>query len=131
MRGIFADAGVTKIMHGSNNDVKYMLADLGIITVNMFDTARVYQYIQKIASLEQINQTGKLQCDNHINLTKLNKLILLLTGVTVQKQFRIADWRMRPLPIEMMEYARNDSHFLIPVYFVMMKVLNPYLFRDG
>ena len=54
LRNIFGDASVTKIMHGSANDIKYMIADLGIVTVNLFDTARSYQYIQRIPDLKII-----------------------------------------------------------------------------
>ena len=45
LRNIFGDANVTKIMHGSANDIKYLVADLGIVTVNLFDTERSFQFI--------------------------------------------------------------------------------------
>lgn len=75
MRSLFGDANITKIMHGSNNDIKYMIADLGVSTVNLFDTARVFSYIQRISPLQTILETGKLQTPSHVNFVKLNKLI--------------------------------------------------------
>lgn len=32
------------------------------------------------------------------------------------KQFQLADWRIRPLPNELKNYAREDTHYLIYIY---------------
>lgn len=32
------------------------------------------------------------------------------------KQFQLADWRIRPLPDELKNYAREDTHYLIYIY---------------
>ena len=32
------------------------------------------------------------------------------------KKFQMADWRMRPLPQEMIKYARIDTHYIIKIY---------------
>lgn len=32
------------------------------------------------------------------------------------KQYQLADWRMRPIPEEMMYYARSDTHYLLYIY---------------
>ena len=47
----------------------------------------------------------------------------------MDKFFQAADWHIRPLPEGMMDYARSDSHFLIPIYLSLMKQLNPLLFN--
>ena len=49
-------------------------------------------------------------------------------GVTLKKDYQVADWRIRPLPQEMVDYARYDSHYLIAIYASMMKMLAPALF---
>ncbi len=36
-------------------------------------------------------------------------------GVTVNKRFQKADWGARPLSQELLEYARIDTHYLIPL----------------
>lgn len=36
--------------------------------------------------------------------------------VIVDKQFQLADWRIRPLPNEMIQYAREDTHYLNYIY---------------
>lgn len=42
---IFEDSKITKIMHGCDSDLKYLVADLGITTINLFDTAKVFSVI--------------------------------------------------------------------------------------
>ena len=49
-------------------------------------------------------------------MMSLEKLIKLFCGVALDKTFQVADWRIRPLPKGMLNYARYDSHYLIPVY---------------
>jgi exosome complex exonuclease RRP6 len=36
--------------------------------------------------------------------------------VHVNKKYQLADWRIRPLPQEMVKYAREDTHYLIYIY---------------
>lgn len=35
---------------------------------------------------------------------------------TADKKYQLADWRIRPLPAEMLAYARSDTHFLLYIY---------------
>lgn len=39
------------------------------------------------------------------------------------KQFQLADWRIRPLPEELKMYAREDTHYLIYIYQMLKKEL--------
>ena len=32
------------------------------------------------------------------------------------KKYQLADWRVRPLPEELMLYARMDTHYLLYIY---------------
>ena len=32
------------------------------------------------------------------------------------KRYQLADWRIRPLPDDMLRYARSDTHFLLYIY---------------
>ena len=32
------------------------------------------------------------------------------------KKYQLADWRLRPLPAEMLKYAREDTHYLLYIY---------------
>jgi len=42
IHSIFADESVTKILHGCDSDLKYLVADFGIVVCNLFDTARAF-----------------------------------------------------------------------------------------
>ncbi|KAG8920828.1 exosome nuclease subunit [Tulasnella sp. 418] len=46
----------------------------------------------------------------------LAALLSLYCNFTADKRYQLADWRIRPLPEEMLFYARSDTHFLLYVY---------------
>ena len=119
---LFSNPGITKILHGCDSDIKYLVADLGIITVNLFDTARAFSFLQRIPKVEDI-LASKLQMGKHINYISLEKLAKLILDIDLDKLFQVADWRIRPLPTGMLDYARSDSHYLIPLYQYMLALL--------
>ena len=45
LKALFIDKSITKILHGCDSDIKYLVADLGVVTVNLFDTARAFSFI--------------------------------------------------------------------------------------
>ena len=77
------DPSVVKLFHGGDTDLQLLAADLDICCLNVFDTARCYQLIQKGVTM---------------NFISLEKLLKLLLDVTLDKTFQVADWRIRPLP---------------------------------
>ncbi|KAL6150021.1 exosome nuclease subunit [Exserohilum turcicum] len=94
---VFADPNILKVLHGAYMDIMWLQRDLGIYVVGLFDTfhaARALGY--PTASLAYLLQ-------RHVNFT-------------AQKQYQLADWRIRPLSPELFEYARADTHFLLYVY---------------
>ncbi|KAJ2845073.1 exosome nuclease subunit [Coemansia erecta] len=46
----------------------------------------------------------------------LAHLLRVYCNYDADKKYQLADWRIRPLPTEMMTYARADTHFLLYVY---------------
>lgn len=44
-------------------------------------------------------------------------------GVNADKKYQLADWRIRPLPVEMRKYAQEDTHYLLYIYDVMKNEL--------
>jgi exosome complex exonuclease RRP6 len=55
-----------------------------------------------------------------------NSLAFLLQtycGVTADKRYQQADWRVRPLTSEMLRYARDDTHYLLYIYNTMKAAL--------
>ncbi|OQU91824.1 hypothetical protein SORBI_3001G253100 [Sorghum bicolor] len=67
----------------------------------------------KIDFLSNHNQASRvLQMERN----SLEHLLLHFCGVTAKKEYQNADWRSRPLPDEMIKYAREDTHYLLYIY---------------
>ncbi|KAL5285138.1 EXOSC10 family protein [Megaselia abdita] len=94
---VFTDTKILKIFHGADMDIEWLQRDLSLYIVNMFDT----------------HQAAKL-----LNLSRLSLSFLLkhYCNVEADKTFQLADWRIRPLPEELIKYARQDTHYLIYMY---------------
>ena len=94
---VFADPNVLKVFHGSHEDMIWLQRDLGLYVVGLFDT-----YYACVA----LNFPGR----------GLKYLLKRFADFDAQKKFQTADWRARPLPDEMMDYARSDTHYLLNIY---------------
>jgi len=94
---ITANPKIVKILHGCDSDIDWLQRDFSIYLRNVFDT----------------HQAGKL-----LGLPRLSLAWLLSNycGIDVDKQYQLADWRIRPLPKEMVFYARQDTRYLIYLY---------------
>jgi len=53
----------------------------------------------------------------------LQHLLQHFCGISQNKTFQLADWRIRPIPEEMLHYARQDTHFLLYIYDTMRNQL--------
>jgi len=52
LSAIFKNSEIVKILHGGDSDLKYLIADLEIVTNNVFDTARALSFMQRIPILK-------------------------------------------------------------------------------
>ncbi|XP_060115123.1 exosome component 10 isoform X2 [Heteronotia binoei] len=93
----FTDPAIVKVLHGADSDVEWLQRDFGLYLVNMFDTHQAARL---------------LNLDRH----SLDHLLKLYCNVNANKQYQLADWRIRPLPEEMVQYARDDTHYLLYIY---------------
>ncbi|KAG8505590.1 LOW QUALITY PROTEIN: Exosome component 10, partial [Galemys pyrenaicus] len=91
------DPAIVKVFHGADSDIEWLQKDFGLYVVNMFDT----------------HQAARL-----LNLGRhsLDHLLKHYCSVDSNKQYQLADWRIRPLPEEMLHYARDDTHYLLYIY---------------
>ena len=80
--------------------------------------------------MRKIQQEQLYQTQKHVNALSLEKIVKAVLGAEMDKVFQVADWRIRPLPVGMLDYARSDSHYLIPVYLMFMKILHPTSFQS-
>ncbi|CAG9335754.1 unnamed protein product [Blepharisma stoltei] len=103
LRNLMLDQEKLKIFHGSDSDLAWLQNDFSAFAVNIFDTARAYKII-----------AGEIEAQS------LASLINIYLGIKIDKTFQIADWRIRPIPKPMLEYARCDAHYL-PFLYLRMK----------
>ncbi|XP_012681573.1 exosome component 10 isoform X2 [Clupea harengus] len=93
----FTDPNIVKVFHGADSDIEWLQKDFGLYVVNLFDT-------------HQASRTLNL------GRNSLDHLLKLFCNVDSDKRYQLADWRIRPLPEEMFQYAREDTHYLLYVY---------------
>lgn len=101
---IFANEKVLKIFHGAESDIAWLQRDFDTFVVNMFDSFHAAKVL---------------------NLPRMSLAFLLeqFCGVELDKKYQLADWRERPMPTEMIEYARKDTHYLVHLYFLLKRKL--------
>eukprot|EP00744_Colponema_vietnamica_P008703 GILI01012407.1.p1 GENE.GILI01012407.1~~GILI01012407.1.p1 ORF type:complete len:748 (+),score=191.69 GILI01012407.1:51-2294(+) len=93
---VFLDPKIVKVLHGCKEDIRWLQKDFGCYIVNAFDTGAALQTLHMPYSLAF--------AVDHYCQVKLNK------------QYQRADWRVRPLPADMVHYARQDTHYLLYIY---------------
>jgi ribonuclease D len=91
---ILAEPSTTKILHGGDYDLRILNRDFGFVASNIIDTMICAQLL----GYEAFGLAALL--DRHF-------------GVKVNKAHQRADWAMRPLPPDMLEYAAMDTRYLI------------------
>ncbi|XP_046977578.1 exosome component 10 isoform X2 [Vanessa cardui] len=93
----FTDPKKIKVFHGAEMDVLWLQRDFGVYVVGMFDTHKAARALN-LPSLS------------------LKSLLFRYCGVDAEKKYQLADWRIRPLPDELVKYARLDTHYLLYIW---------------
>ncbi|XP_072334572.1 exosome complex component 10 [Scyliorhinus torazame] len=101
---VFTDPSIVKVFHGADSDVEWLQRDLGLYVVNMFDTHQAARIL-------------------NLGRHSLDYLLKQYCDVQADKRYQLADWRMRPLPNEMLRYAQEDTHYLLYIYDTMKNLL--------
>ncbi|KAF8184172.1 hypothetical protein BJ912DRAFT_975089 [Pholiota molesta] len=94
---VFTDPDIVKVFHGAESDVVWLQQDFNIYIVNLFDT---------------FHASKLLEFPRH----GLANLLEMYCDFIPDKRYQLADWRIRPLPEDMLKYARSDTHFLLYIY---------------
>ena len=92
------------IMHGADFDVRMLSRACGVLPAEVFDTVIA-------AQLLGYEKQG------------LADLVLKHCGVSLSKSSQTADWSMRPLKPEMLEYAVKDTHYLYTIKSILEEEL--------
>ncbi len=91
---ILANPVITKILHGADYDLRIMNRDFGFTVANLVDTSVCAQLL----GYEAFGLAALLE--RHF-------------GVKLNKTHQRADWAMRPLTPEMLDYAALDTRYLV------------------
>ncbi|KAG9103839.1 exosome nuclease subunit [Ceratobasidium sp. 370] len=94
---VLGDPRIVKVFHGAESDVVWLQRDFGLHVVGLFDTF----HASKILGFPKHS---------------LAALLARYTDFIPDKRYQLADWRIRPLPEEMLHYARADTHYLLHIY---------------
>lgn len=91
---IFSNPEIEKIFHASEYDLIVLQRDFGWRFANLFDT----MIAARILGKKKVGLGGLLESELDVKLAK---------------RFQKADWGKRPIPANMLDYARLDTHYLI------------------
>ena len=91
---IFMDANIVKVLHGAEYDIMCLRRDFNFTVSNLFDTRVACRTLGW-------QQSG------------LSNLLEKVFNLRIDKRFQRANWGKRPLPAEMLDYARYDTHYLL------------------
>ncbi len=94
---VFADAHIEKVFHAAEYDILCMKRDYHFTFENIFDT----MITARILGYKNIG---------------LGSILQERFGVSLNKKMQRADWGARPLTLEQIEYAREDTHYLLALY---------------
>ncbi len=94
LSAVFASLRVQKIFHGADNDIRALHRDFGIEVKSLFDTQIAARFLGS-------KETG------------LATLLKQKLGVHIDKKYQKKDWSKRPLPPPMLDYAVQDTFYLL------------------
>jgi ribonuclease D len=96
LQPVFKNPRIEKIFHAAEYDLICLKRDSGITVDNLFDTMQA----ARILGCERVG---------------LDSILADKLGIHLDKKYQKADWGARPLSPEMLNYARLDTHHLLPL----------------
>jgi ribonuclease D len=93
---IFADSHIQKTFHAAEYDLLCLKRDFGFSFNNLFDT----MLAARILGRKEVGLGSILEAEYNLQ---------------VDKRHQRANWGQRPLPGYLLDYARQDTHYLIPL----------------
>lgn len=112
LNDVFCDPKIIKVFHGAYMDIQWLQRDLGVYVVNLFDTFHASR------ALGSVKHSLAFLLEKYVNFVP-------------SKQYQRADWRVRPLGQELINYARADTHFLLYIYDILRNSLLDANKMDG
>ncbi|MDY7030823.1 MAG: HRDC domain-containing protein [Thermodesulfobacteriota bacterium] len=110
LQEVLENPNIKKILHASSNDILAFQRDYGYRLRNLFDTA----FAWSLLGHRRCGLAYVLQKEFQVEHPKKSK-------------YQRCNWAIRPLREDQLEYARLDTHHLIP----LRHRLEEHLFREG
>ena len=101
---LFSNPEIEKVFHGAEYDIMCLKRDFGFTFANLFDT--------RVAS----RTLGRKR-------SGLRDILAEEFGVQVSKRYQRANWGKRPLSPDLLDYARLDTYYLLPLRDRLAKAL--------
>lgn len=96
LSALFSNPEIEKVFHAAEYDLLTLKRDFGYTFKNLFDT----MLAARILGWKEIG---------------LGPILRDQFGIRLNKRYQRANWGKRPLPPDMLDYARLDTRFLIPL----------------
>ncbi|HSB67651.1 MAG TPA: HRDC domain-containing protein [Anaerolineales bacterium] len=93
---VFAETHIQKTFHAAEYDLICLKRDFGFSFSNIFDT----MLAARILGRKEVGLGSMLEAEFNLH---------------VDKRHQRANWGQRPLPDFLLDYARQDTHYLIPL----------------
>src|SRR5690349_333581 len=101
---LFADPNIEKVFHAAEYDLMCMKRDFGFTFANLFDT------------MLSARMLGR-------KVIGLGNMLEEFFGIQVDKRYQRADWSIRPIPMEQLRYAQQDTHYLPALHDILVTQL--------
>lgn len=99
-----SDPAVLKVLHGAEYDLSGLHREFGFTLDNLFDT----MWASRILGWPEHGLAALLQAK---------------FGVHLDKRYQRANWGLRPLPPEQLDYARLDTYYLLRLHGIQAEEL--------
>ena len=95
---LLADESIVKVIHGSDEDIRFFDSDFGFAVSNLFDTGLAARFLG-------------------VARPNLGAVLEEFAGVVIPKDKRLqtSHWGLRPLPGPALDYAASDVLYLLPL----------------
>lgn len=106
---IFRNSSILKLFH-SGNDLPILQRDFQIFCVGVINTQEAFHYLHP-----------------EYSQVSFQKMVKELCGHECNKTAQLADWRKRPLHLELQQYAAADTFYLLKCWSIMKEKLSSSL----
>ncbi len=104
LKPLFSNAGIRKVFHGADYDIRSLYRDFNICINNLFDTELACRFLG-------FKESG------------LQAVLKMFFNIDIDKKFQKKDWSKRPLSKEMTAYASKDVMYLLPLAEILTRQL--------